>query len=252
VSDEYVDEMKSRYGEESNAFRIRVLGEFPLADDDTVIPMDLIQRAVQRDIEIDPKTPIVWGVDVARYGSDSSALCVRKGPMVTELQTWKGLDLMELTGRIKARYDDEKLENRPIEILVDSIGLGAGVVDRLRELGLPVRGINVSESPALKGTYQNLRAELWFKTREWLAERSCRLPKDERLIDELAMVKYKISSSGKFQIESKEDIRKRGQGSPDVAESLIMTMASTAVTAMTGYGAKSGWNKPLKRNLAMV
>lgn len=252
VSDEYVDEMKSRYGEESNAFRIRVLGEFPLADDDTVIPMDLIQRAVQRDIEIDPKTPIVWGVDVARYGSDNSALCVRKGPMVTELQTWKGLDLMELTGRIKARYDDEKLENRPIEILVDSIGLGAGVVDRLRELGLPVRGINVSESPALKGTYQNLRAELWFKTREWLAERSCRLPKDERLIDELAMVKYKISSSGKFQIESKEDIRKRGQGSPDVAESLIMTMASTAVTAMTGYGAKSGWNKPLKRNLAMV
>lgn len=252
VSDAYVEEMKSRYGEESNAFRIRVLGEFPLADDDTVIPMDLIQRAVERDIEGNPDTAPVWGVDVARYGSDSSALCVRKGPIVEELQTWKGLDLMQLTGRIKAKYDELDFAARPVEILVDSIGLGAGVVDRLRELGLPVRGVNVSESPALKGTYMNLRAELWFKTREWLEERSCRIPKDDALIDELAMVKYKISSSGKFQIESKEDIRKRGGKSPDVAESLIMTMASTAATALTGYSVKGGWNRKIRRGLAIV
>lgn len=252
VSDEYVEEMKSRYGEESNAFRIRVLGEFPLADDDTVIPMDLIQRAVQRDIEGAPDTLPVWGVDVARYGSDSSALCVRRGPIVEELQTWKGLDLMQLTGRIKQRYDEARVADRPVEILVDSIGLGAGVVDRLRELGLPVRGVNVSEAPALKGTYMNLRAELWFAVREWLEQRSCRIPKDSRLIDELAMVKYKITSSGKFQIESKEDIRKRGQSSPDVAESLIMTMASTAATVFTGHSMTGGWKKALRRNLPLV
>ena len=73
VSKDYIDEMASRYGEDSNAYRVRVLGEFPRSDDDTMIPMDLIESARHRDVTVNPYAPMVWGLDVARFGADSSA-----------------------------------------------------------------------------------------------------------------------------------------------------------------------------------
>jgi hypothetical protein len=249
VSKEYVAEMATRYGEESNAYRIRVLGEFPLADDDTMIPMDLIDGAVERDVASSPTAATVWGLDVARFGSDSSALCKRRTNVVTELRTWRNLDLMQLTGAVVAEYQAIAPGDRPTEILVDSIGLGAGVVDRLRELELPVRGINVSESPAMGGTYRNLRAELWGRAKAWLERRDCRLPKDERLISELATVRYSFTSSAKLQLESKDDIRRRGLPSPDLADAFVLTFASDAATALHGAGPASAWSRPLERRL---
>jgi phage terminase large subunit len=249
VSKEYVAEMATRYGEESNAYRIRVLGEFPLADDDTMIPMDLIDGAVERDVASSPTAATVWGLDVARFGSDSSALCKRRTNVVTELRTWRNLDLMQLTGAVVAEYQALAPGDRPTEILVDSIGLGAGVVDRLRELELPVRGINVSESPAMGGTYRNLRAELWGRAKAWLERRDCRLPKDERLISELATVRYSFTSSAKLQLESKDDIRRRGLPSPDLADAFVLTFASDAATALHGAGPASAWSRPLERRL---
>lgn len=252
VSEAYLDEMKSRYGEESNAYRIRVLGEFPRSDDDTVIPMELLEMAQQRDVEPSQSAPMVWGLDVARFGSDRSALCKRKGNAVTEpIKTWKNLDLMQLTGAVVSEYEALPPSERPMEILVDSIGLGAGVVDRLRELGLPTRGINVSESPAMGATYRNLKAELWHKAKAWLEGRDCKMPKDEALVSELAIVRYSFTSSGKIQIEGKDEIRKRGFASPDRADAFCLTFASDAVTSAFG-GQKVSWNKPLRRNLPRV
>jgi phage terminase large subunit len=253
VSDAYVAEMKSRYGEESNAYRIRVLGEFPLSDDNTVIGMELAESAVYRDVAVSPTAPVIWGVDVARFGTDSSALCKRKGNVILEpIKKWRNLDLMQLTGAIKVEYDSLDAKERPVEILVDSIGLGAGVVDRLRELNLPARGINVSESPALGNTYRNLRAELWYKAKAWLEKRDCKLPKDEALINELVMVRYTFTSNGKIQIESKDDIRKRGLGSPDLADAFVLTFASEAGVALHGTSYSSPWSKPLRRKIPRV
>ena len=239
--------MKSRYGEDSNAFRIRVLGEFPRSDDDTIIPMELLESAKNRDVVFNPDAEVVWGLDVARFGSDSSVLCKRKVNVVTDLTRWRNLDLMQLTGAVVAQYEGTDFKERPSEILVDSIGLGAGVVDRLRELGLPARGINVSESPALGQTYLNLRAELWHKAKAWLEKRDCKLPNNEDLIAELATVRYQFTSNGKIKIESKDDIRRRGMKSPDMADAFVLTFASDA--AVASYGFKQGWNKPLKRNI---
>lgn len=253
VSDAYVNEMKSRYGEESNAYRIRVLGEFPLSDDNTVIGMDLVESAIQRDVSVSPTAPVVWGVDVARFGTDASALCKRKGNTILEpVRKWRNLDLMQLTGAIKAEYDALEAKERPMEILVDSIGLGAGVVDRLRELNLPARGINVSESPALGNTYRNLRAELWYKAKQWLEKRDCKMPKDEQLVAELVTVRYTFTSNGKIQIESKDDIRKRGLGSPDLADAFVLTFASDAAVALHGNSYSSPWNKPIKRKIPRI
>jgi hypothetical protein len=245
VSTEYVNDMKSRYGEESNAFRIRVLGEFPRSDDDTIIPMELLESAKHRDTRAYEDAPIVWGLDVARFGSDSSVLCKRQSNVVHTLERWRNLDLMQLTGAVVSQYEACDHKNRPTEILVDSIGLGAGVVDRLRELNLPARGINVSESPAMGGTYLNLRAELWHKAKAWLEKRDCKIPNNEDLIGELATVRYTFTSNGKIKIESKDDIRRRGLKSPDMADAFVLTFASDAATI--SWGKSSSWGKPIKR-----
>lgn len=253
VSAEYVQEMKSRYGEDSNSYRIRVLGEFPLGDDDTVIPMDLLESARHRDTEAYAKSPVVWGLDVARFGSDSSCLVKRKSNVIVgNPRIWNGLDLMQLTGAVVAEWNTTPEEERPVEILVDSIGVGAGACDRLRELRLPARGINVSESPALGQHYVNLRAELWLKAKAWLEKRDCKIPDDERLVGELAMVRYKYASNGKIQIESKDQIKKRGRKSPDVADAFVLTFASDAATGLHGWAAAGSWTKPLKRNVKGV
>ena len=247
VSEEFVDEMRARYGEDSNAFRIRVLGEFPMADDDTIIPFHLADSAIKRDIEIPEDTKPIWGLDVARFGADKTALCKRYGNVVTEITSWQGLDLMQTVGRVMAEYEGLSPSMRPSEILVDSIGVGGGVVDRLRELGAPVRGINVGEAPAMGNTYMNLRAELWFKTKGWLEDRSCKLPNDDQLLAELTSIRYAFTPGGKMKAESKDDMRKRGLKSPDLADALCLTMASDAATALSG--AMSTWKQSIKRNL---
>jgi phage FluMu gp28-like protein len=120
----------------------------------------------------------------------------------------------------------------------------------LRELGLPVRGVNVSEAPSMGKTYQNLRTELIFKLRGWLEERGSKIPHDDQLIAELTSIRYSFGSSGKMKAESKDEMRRRGLSSPDLADAVCLTMASDAVTAMGG--ATTSWGQPLRRNLKGV
>ena len=248
VADEFIDEMRERYGETSSAFLVRVMGEFPLADDDTIIPFHLVESAQHRDIEESPETSQIWGLDVARMGSDKTALCKRTGSVVTDIKSWGGLDLMQTVGRVKAEYDAlEVWEQDNLEILIDSIGQGAGVFDRCQELGMPVRAVNVSESPSMKETYLNLRAELWFRMKAWLENRTCKIPQNDRLLSELTSLKYTFTSSGKIKAESKQELKKRGFNSPDLADCLALTFSSDPATAMSG--AFKPFRGELRRNL---
>jgi hypothetical protein len=245
--------MIEQYGEDSTVARVEVMGEFPSADDDTVIPMELIRAAMGRDVSLTPSAPILWGLDVARFGGDNSALCVRQGNTVLEVITFPSMDLMQLCGAVKNKYDDAGALERPSEILIDVIGLGSGVVDRLAEQNLPVRGVNVAEAPSTKKNYLNLRAELWFAIKDWLAQRDCRLPINDELASELAAPLYKYTSTGKIKIESKDEMRKRGVKSPDKADALALTMASSAAS-FGGSQSYLGYNfkKPLKSRIFRV
>ena len=100
--------MIEQYGEDSTVARVEVMGEFPSADDDTVIPMDLVKAAVDRDVSLAANSPIIWGLDVARFGGDNSALCVRQGNHVMSIKSFKSMDLMQLCGVIKSEMDDAK------------------------------------------------------------------------------------------------------------------------------------------------
>ena len=252
VADDFVDDMKRRFGEDSPAYFVRVLGSFPPAEEDTVIPVFLIEHAFNNAIKVHEDTIAVWGLDVARQGGDSSVLCKRQGPMIHPLTVWRNLDLMQLSGAVKAEYDNMPPSRRPAEIIIDSNGFGAGVLDRLRELGLPARGLNVSERAVAKQTYLNLRAELWFKCKAWLEGMDVSLPKDDALYAELAGPRYMFTSSGKIQVESKESMKKRGIRSPDRADAVCLALANDHTTMAFGVASAGSWAKPLRRNIRGV
>ena len=247
VSSDFVAQIKATYGEGSNAFRIRVLGEFALADDDTLIPAELVDGAINRDITVSASEPIIYGVDVARFGTDRTALCKRRGNVVLEIKSWGGLDLMQTVGQI---VNEAKLD-APSEICVDTIGLGGGVADRLREQGYNVVDVNVSESSAMNPNANKLRDELWMSVKDWLATRAVKLPRDETLRHELVAPRYNFSSSGKLIVESKDSMRKRRMRSPDLADALCLTFAGNA--AMVG-GRAMAWKpgKPITRGIRGV
>jgi len=122
-------------------------------------------------------------------------------------------------------------------------------LDRLRELGLPARGLNVSERAMAKDTYLNLRAELWFKCKAWLENMDVSLPKDDALYSELVAPRYMFTSSGKIQVESKDSMKKRGVRSPDRADALCLALANDHTTMAYGVSASGGWQKPLRRGI---
>lgn len=263
VTADFIEDVKRRYGENSNAFRIRVLGEFPVSDDDTVIPFDLVEAALTRDVSTSATAPIIWGVDCARFGRDRSTLAKRQGNKLMEpVRAWVKLDSMQLASRIKLEWDECPDKFRPADINIDVIGWGAGTVDRLRELGLPARGINTSESPATvdAARYVNLKAELWFKARGWFAALDCRLPEQYAnkrfdggdLIEELTKPKYKFRpGTQKIYVESKDDLKKRGMDSPDLADAFVLTFASDAITLAFGRAAH-GWRTKISRRIKTV
>jgi len=263
VTPTFEREVAQIYGEDSSAYRVRVLGEFPRSDDDTVVPFELIESARNRELFVRPSLEVVWGLDVARFGDARNVLVKRNARCVlSDILVWEGTDLMATAGRVKLEWDKTLPTERPTEILVDVIGYGGGVVDRLVELKLPVRGINVAESSAWSDRYRNLRAELWFKAREWLDRRDVALPsnrKDPRspveiLAQELALPRYSVTSSGKLMVESKVDLKRRGHKSPDVADALILTFASEPAAVVNQDRGQSwggvAWRDPVSRNRA--
>ena len=155
---------------------------------------------------------------------------------------------MSLAGEIMHEFQNTKPEEQPKILLIDSIGLGSGLCDRISEIGvIPTRGINVSESSALVNECGNLRAELWYKAREFFEKKTCKIPDDQELVRELSAPRYKFDSRGRYLIESKDEMRKRGEKSPDLADAFCLTFAENP--AILVGGERLSWNKPLVREI---
>jgi len=245
VSKKFITEIENRYGRESNQFRVRCEGLFPLSDEDSIIPRQLVESAVGRDVE-PVGGPVIMGVDVARFGNDSSAICLRQGNSVLGdgVKTRKNLNTMQVVGWVRSELEELKRRKLEVEsINIDVISLGAGVVDRLLEEGVDVRGINVSEAPSIAGQHLNLRSELWEKARLWFEGLDVVIPNDGALIEELCGVRYSYSSTGKQKVESKDEMRRRLGGSPDRADALILTFSNYASRS------KIPWSKPMGREI---
>lgn len=238
VARAYIESMRKKYGEHSPVYKVRVLGEFVGAADG-VIPLELCEAAKVRDVAVFPGAPIIWGLDVARFGDDSSALAIRKGNHQiavkddAPIDEWWGKDTMQTAGIVKARWDMTPEDQRPVAINIDVIGLGAGVADRLDELGLPAYGINVAETEAdphkEKREFNRLRDQLWWLGREWLEAKDCKLCDDDETIAELTTPSYSILSNGRIKVQSKEELRALGIKSPNRADAWLLTFAPTSL-----------------------
>ena len=233
VTPRWVEERKQVWGEKNALYRARVLGEFPDQTEDALISLSHVEAAVERwrklqlDLATGAATPppesdlgneIVLAVDVARYGSDHSVILRRQGARVDEIRTFNGLDTMQLAGWVAAAIR----EFQPLRTCIDEVGVGAGVVDRLREQGYGVRGINVAQAARQKDVFANLRAEGYWRLRELFAAGEIAIPPDQQLVGELVSLRYHVDSRGRTLLEKKEDMRKRGVPSPDRADALML------------------------------
>lgn len=186
---------------------------------DTFIQAEHVHRA--RNNKVESNSALIIGVDPARMGGDRTAIIRRKGRKVFGMQTHYNIDTMRLVGIVRRIIEDEK----PARVYVDCIGIGAGIVDRLNELGYDcVVGINVARRAEQPDKYKNIRAELWDRMREWfIQDIDVEIPDSDELESDLVRLGYHYDSSDRLQIEGKEDAKKRGLLSPDTADALMLT-----------------------------
>ena len=230
ISQEWAEQRKKQWGEKSAVFQNRCLGEFCASDEDSIIPLAWIELANERwadwneSKEWAPFTGV--GVDVSRsQNGDKTCLALRHEKVITELRRSTEVDVMNITGKVAGI-----LRSRGGQAVVDVIGIGAGVVDRLREQKLKVVAFNASESTSAKDRsgeleFLNLRAAAWWNMRELLDpanHEDIALPPDDELIGDLTAPHWKVTSGGKIQVESKDEIRKRLGRSTDTGDPVVM------------------------------
>jgi hypothetical protein len=192
---------------------------------DTFIPHEDVTKALNRElVPHDVYGPLIMGVDVGGMGTDKTAFCLRQGRRVTHLWTYHKLDTMQVVGKVLEAIQ----KHRPDKVFIDSTGLGVGVVDRLKELGYVTKGlimgVGFGTTPIKEHMYVNKRAEMWGELREWL-HGEVQLPAYKDLALKILAPKYKVDSSGRIQLESKQDMRKRGVMSPDEVDSICLSFA---------------------------
>lgn len=220
------EKWETDWGEDSDFFKVRVRGMFPDQSALQLIPMSLVDENVNRDVHVTPADPLVFGVDVARFGDDESVIWARRGRDASVLGAdesspgcWRfqKLDTMQFAARIAALIS----EHRPDAVLVDGGGVGGGVIDRLRQMGHDPIEVNFGGKATQKG-YANLRAQMWGNLKEALSA-GIRLPDIEDLRTDLTSLEYGWNAKNDMQLESKEDAKKRGLSSPDLADALALT-----------------------------
>jgi hypothetical protein len=221
VSKQYIDEMKEEFGEESDIYKVRVLGQFPDSAICQLIPTSVVEAALGKHLQAQAYSfaPSVLGVDVAWEGDDRSAVFLRQGLCSTLLGSWYNIDTMTLAGLV-AQFEDK---HRTGATFVDCVGVGAGVVDRLRQMGRDPVAVNAGSSP-LEAKYYNKRSEIWWLMKEWL-ESGGAIPDNDDLRTDLVGPQYAFSPKGKIVLERKRDMKKRGLASPDLGDALALTFA---------------------------
>lgn len=213
---------------------------FQMSGHDSYIKPALVAKA--RKAACEESGPLVIGLDPARFGDDGSAMARRRGRKVTKVERREKLDTMECAGWAKQVIDTEK----PARMFIDVGGLGAGIYDRLKEMGYGeiVRPVNFGSAPLEPPKFDengreipgplNRRAEMWLKSKEWLEdEAGADIPDDDALQADACGPSYKYDSNTRLVLEKKEDMRRRGAKSPDGWDAVALTFAEPVAPAST-------------------
>jgi hypothetical protein len=207
------------YGADSSQAHVEVYGQFPSEGDDQFISASLVDEAMKRPKYQDASAPIVIGVDPARFGADATVIAVRQGRDIIAIQRHRGDDTMTVVGHVIEAIEEYK----PALVVIDEGGLGAGIVDRLKEQRYKIKGVNFGNKSSNPVMYGNKRAEMWGKMKDWLKTAS--IPLDRFLKTDLISPMMKPDSKGTIFLESKKDMKARGLASPDAADAICVTFA---------------------------
>jgi len=219
-----------KYGIDSNVYKIRVEGNPPLQDENTLIPLWTAEQCIGQEFIVAEDEPLFLGVDVARYGDDSSIIMPRQGLRIDPWETFRKLNTIDLGGFINQTYQELDADGCAIDV----IGVGAGVADWLEKHKMKnLYQVNVALASSDITKYNRLRDELWCRVRD-----NCLLGKysfpdvkvngeietlGQQLASELATVRYAFNAHGGYVIESKKDLKARGINSPNIADALGLT-----------------------------
>ena len=214
-----IEEWKEYYGTDSDQWKVRVLGQFPSQSSLQFISSKTVEDAINRQVfeQVYKKFPIVLGVDVARQGKDKSVISVRQGRKLIALMKWNEADIMKFADHVY----NAAIKFKSDAIFVDGGGVGGGVIDRLRQLGLDVFEVNFGSraSDAYKDRCELLGDEMWQKMKEWLENAD--IMNDPDLQDELTKREFCFNKKQQLKLQRKIDM----ESSPDCADSLALTFA---------------------------
>ena len=215
----WVEDFIAQFGLDADRTKIQVLGQFPATATRQLISTEAVEKSMNHETEAWEYQPKVLGCDIARFGENSSVLIYRQGRKVFEPVVLPKQDLMVTAHQIAESIKKE----RPSQVFVDGSGMGAGVVDRLRQLNFSVVDVN-GGNQSLNPRFLNKRAEMWWGMKE-LIETLCELPKDSELKKELICVSYDFTDKGRIRLDRKSDIMDDYGFSPDRADALALTFA---------------------------
>lgn len=239
VSREFIQMIIDMYGLESDVYRVRVAGEFPKSMPDSFIQLDWVENCSKKTIIPIIPFRIDIGVDVARYGDDQTIIC----SLFDKKQQQKLIeinhnDTMQVTGnivQIVERYRKQYIGVQ-IHVKIDCDGLGVGVYDRLKEIKKEKNwttvtlyechfgasgGKNKQEEPV---EFSNSTGLMWGLIREKLKRNELELYYNDKQITQISNRRYRINSDGKIELEKKDEMKKRGLTSPDMADALALSL----------------------------
>lgn len=201
--------------------------DFTSDNDDSFIDFGRVMKAMERERSGFNDSPVIMGIDIAAQGADRSCIAVRRGDALEGLEPWREANTMRSVEKIGMAIERWK----PKAAFMDCVGLGMGPIDRLRELGYRIIGINSGSSPSDTGRFANLKAEMWWKMNEWLLNAS--IPKDEMLRKDLLSPRRDYDSRNKLMVETKRQLKSRLKFSTDLADAVALTFAQP-VSGRTG------------------
>lgn len=289
VTSRWIEDRAAEWGRDSDAYRVRVLGEFPGGAADSLIRLEWVEAAEERRRILVPTlpeermvrgappgsvgapnaptepggtllAPLVYGLDVARYGDCETVLVKREGDWLTEARSWQHLDLMRTVGQVAAQLRGRATYPAPVTLVVDGVGVGGGVVDRLRELirerdpallGVRVVSFGGGETAFDAERYCRRRDEAFWQLRERYSKgelvhgAGLGMHALDRLREQLVTLSWGVNSRGQIEVSSKEKLRAGGTESPDWADAVSMAFA--LVYRAAPRPAVAGVVRPIRR-----
>lgn len=229
TSEEWVEDKRTAWTEDNPLWVSKVLGEFPQLDDYSVIPLSWVkqaqQRWIDRDVEMDPPASTI-GVDVARFGSDASCLATKAGDTIVSVEEFRKFDTEQLADLVLTRLPNDATA------VVDVIGIGSGVVDKLKRMRVKVYSFNAAARTSMVDStgeigFPTIRSAAWWSLREKLdpsRNPTLALPDDDQLAADLIAPRWGNVVGGKIYVESKDDIRKRLGRSTDFGDAVVQAL----------------------------